>query len=86
MMLSLCRIGWCKTKHSAKWMDEDLHNPLGVPNDRVSVEISSRVKPEIELLFPVSFALAENVSMKDVWVTAQISKKFIVYLIPSCSF
>jgi len=64
----------------------DLHNPLGVPRDRVSVEISSGVKPQIELLFPVPFALAENVCVKDVWITTQVSKKLIVYLIPSRSF
>lgn len=62
---------------------EDLHNPVRVPNDRISVEISSWVKPKIELLFSVSFALAEHVSVKNVWVTTQVSQKFKVYFIPS---
>ncbi|KAF1867148.1 hypothetical protein Lal_00049577 [Lupinus albus] len=37
------------------------YNVLRIPENRVSVKICSWVKPEIELLFPVTFALAEHI-------------------------
>ena len=46
-----------------------LHNALRVPKDGVSVEISSWVEPEIELLLSVSFALAEHIGVKNIGIT-----------------
>lgn len=54
---------------------------LRLPNDGVSVEVPGGVKPEIELLLSVSFALSEDIGVKNIRVTAKVSQKFEVYLI-----
>ena len=41
---------------------------LGLPNDRISVEVSGGVEPEIELLLPVTFALGEDVCAQNIRV------------------
>jgi hypothetical protein len=46
-----------------------LHNALGIPQDRVGVEISSGIEPEVELLLSVALALAKDISVKDVRIT-----------------
>ena len=61
---------------------ESLHNALRIPKDRIGMKICSWVKPEIELLLSVAFALAEDISVKDVRITAKISQELKVYLIP----
>ena len=45
------------------------------------MEISSGVKPEVELLFSVALALAEHISVKNVWITTEIPQEFKIYLI-----
>lgn len=62
------------------YIDEELniHSVLGIPENRVSVEISSWVKPQIELLLSVSFALCEKVSMNYVRIAAEVSQEFKV--------
>lgn len=47
-----------------------LHDVLGLPNDGVSVEVSGGVKPEVELLLSVTFALSEDVCVKNIGVTS----------------
>ena len=42
------------------------------------MEISSWVKPKVELLFYVSLALAEHISVKNVWITTEIAQEFEV--------
>ena len=61
---------------------KSLHNALRIPKDGIGVKICSWVKPEIELLFSVAFSLAEDISVKDVRITAKISQELKVYLIP----
>ena len=51
---------------------------LGIPEDGIGMEISSWVEPEVELLLSVSLALAEYVSVKNVWITTEISQEFKV--------
>lgn len=63
-----------------------LHNALWIPEDGISVEISSGVEPEVELLFSVSLALAKHICVKNVGITAQISQKLKIYFVPSRSF
>ena len=41
---------------------------LVLPNDRISVEVSGGVEPEIELLLPVTFALREDVCVENIRV------------------
>lgn len=60
-----------------------LHDMLRIPKNRISVEISSWVKPEVKLLLPVSLALAEDISVKDIRITTQIPQELKVNLIPS---
>ena len=55
---------------------------LGLPDDGISVKISCGIEPEIELLLSVAFSLAEDISVKDVRITAKISQELKVYLIP----
>ena len=43
---------------------------LGLPDDRVSVEVFGGVKPEVELLLSVTFALGEYVCVENIGVTA----------------
>jgi len=50
-----------------------LHNVLGLPDDRVSVEVLGWVEPKVELLFSVSFALRKHVCVENVRITANIS-------------
>ena len=54
--------------------NKDLHNPLWVPHDRLTMETCTWVKPYIELLFPVPLALAENYCVKDVWISTYENK------------
>ena len=42
------------------------------------MEISSRVKPKVELLLSVSLALAEHISVKNVWIATEIAQEFKV--------
>ena len=65
---------------------ESLHNALRIPKDGIGMKICSWVKPEIELLLSVAFSLAEDISVKDVRITAKISQELKVYLIPCWSF
>lgn len=58
-----------------------LHNVYGIPEDRISVEISSGVKPEVELLLSVAFSLAVNICVKNVRITTKISQELEVNLI-----
>ena len=45
-------------KQSIAGLDlEHLHNTLGIPKERIGVEMCSWIKPQIELLFSVNFAL-----------------------------
>lgn len=37
--------------------------------DRVGVEISSGIKPKVELLFSIALAMAEDICVKDVRIT-----------------
>jgi len=46
-----------------------LHDDLWIPKNRVGVEIRRGVKPKVELLLSVSFALGEYVSVKNVRIT-----------------
>ena len=64
----------------------NLHNVLGIPEDRVGVEIGSRVEPEMELLLSVAFALAEDVGVKSVRFTGRVSQELKVYLVPCRPF
>ena len=63
-----------------------LHNVLGIPEDRVGVEIGSGVEPEMELLLSVAFALAEDVGVKSVRFTGRVSQELEVYLVPCRPF
>ena len=45
------------------------------------MEIGSWVEPEVELLLSVSLALAEHISVKNVWITTEIPQEFKIYLI-----
>ena len=45
------------------------------------MELSSWVKPKVELLFSVSLSLAEHISVKNVWITTEIPQEFKIYLI-----
>lgn len=62
----------------------DLHDVLGLPNEGVSMEVSGGVKPEVELLFSVTFALSEYVCVKNIRVTTCVSQKLKIYLIMCC--
>ena len=46
------------------------------------MEISSWVEPQVELLFSVAFALAENICMENVGITTQVTQELKVDLIP----
>ena len=69
-----------------RWSCRYLHDALGVPKDRIGVEICSWVKPEIELLLSVALALAEHIGVNDVRITTQIAQELKVYLIPCRPF
>lgn len=56
---------------------------LRLPDDGISVEVSCWVKPEIELLFPVSLALSEHIGMYNIRVAGDISQEFEVYFVVS---
>lgn len=61
----------------------DLHDVLGLPDDGVSVEVSSGVEPEVELLLSVPFALGKDVCVENVGVTAHVPQELEIYLIMS---
>lgn len=61
---------------------QNLHDALGIPKNGIGVKICSWDKPEVELLLSVSFALAEDIGVKNVRVTTQIPQELKVYLIP----
>ena len=42
------------------------------------MEISSWIEPEVKLLLSVSLALAEHISVKNVWITTEIPQEFEV--------
>jgi len=46
---------------------------LWLPDDGVSVEVSGGIKPEIELLLSVAFALGEDVCVKNIGIPTYIS-------------
>lgn len=50
-----------------------LHDVLGLPDDRVSVEVLGGIKPEVELLLSVPFTLCKDVCVESVRVTAHVS-------------
>lgn len=49
------------------------------------MEISGRVKPEIELLLSVSFSLSEDIGVHNIRVPTSISQELKIYLIMSRS-
>ena len=63
----------------------DLHDVLGFPDDGVSVEVLSGIKPEIELLFSVPFPLSEDICVENIRVTTKVSQELKIYLIMACS-
>lgn len=54
---------------------------LRLPDDGVSVEVSGGVKPEIELLLPIAFALSVDIGVKNIRVTAYISQELKINFI-----
>ena len=42
------------------------------------MEISSGVKPEVELLLSVPLALAEHISVEDIWIPTEVPQEFKV--------
>lgn len=59
---------------------------MGVPEDRIGMKISRWVKPEIELLFSISLALAKDIGVEYVRIATQIPQELEIYLIPSRPF
>lgn len=62
-----------------------LHNMSSIPENGIGVEISSGVKPEIELLLSISFSLAVDISMDNVRFTTEVAQELEVYFIPTRS-
>lgn len=60
-----------------------LHNAMGVPHNGIVVEILCRIKPEMELLFFISYSLTEHIGMEGVGVSRRVSQKLYVDLIMS---
>ena len=58
-----------------------LHDLLSIPNNGVGVKVFGGIKPEIELLLSVSFALSKDIRMNNVRVTTKVSQEFKVNLI-----
>ena len=56
---------------------------LGLPNNRIGVEVSCGVKPEMKLLLSVPFALSEDIGVQNVGVTTKIPQELEVDLIMS---
>ena len=42
------------------------------------MEVSSWVEPEVELLLSISLALAEHISVEDIWITTEVPQEFKV--------
>ena len=60
-----------------------LHYVLGLPNNRIGVEVSCGVKPEMKLLLSVPFALSEDIGVQNVGVTTKIPQELEVDFIMS---
>lgn len=61
--------------------EADLHNFSGVPMYGVVVEISSWVKPRVELLLLASISLCVDVSVDNVRLSRNIPQELIVYFV-----
>ncbi len=54
---------------------------LGLPDDKVSVEVSGGVEPEVELLLSVPFALGEDVCVENVRIAAYVPQELKINLV-----
>ena len=53
----------------------DLHYNFFSPWDGVSVEICSRIKPEVDPLLFVSSAICEDIGLQEVWLATHIAQE-----------
>jgi len=63
-------------------IDKCLHYALRIPENGIGMEICCWVKPKIELLLSIAFALTEHIGVKDVRLTTHVPQEFKVNLIP----
>lgn len=59
----------------------NLHKFSGIPVDGVIVKISSRVKPEVKLLFPLAYSLCIYICMDNVWLSWNVTQELKIYLV-----
>lgn len=51
----------------------DLHDEFLVPNNGIGMEVDGWVKPEVKLLLPITFSLAEHICVKGVRLASHVS-------------
>lgn len=58
-----------------------LHNLVQIPEDRIRMETLSRVKPEVDPLFSVTFASSEHIGLQYIWLSCSVSQELKIYLV-----
>ena len=83
MHLGLASYNFTKLKGEKRgeWQTFSLHDPLGIPYDRIGVEIFCWIKPEVELLLSVSLPLGKHIGMKNIRVSTKVSQELKINLI-----
>lgn len=64
----------------------NLHSYILVPEQGIRVEVSSRVKPQINALLAVSLSLCEYVGLEDDGFACLVAEKLKIHLIMLPSF
>lgn len=58
-----------------------LHNLIHVPENRVGVEGSGGIKPQINPLFSVSLSSREHIGLQYVWLPSPVPQELKVYFV-----
>ena len=79
VILRECIVLYWKMK-GTEWL-EYIHNLVGCPEHRVSVEIQGWVEPEVKLLLTITKALSKDISVHNIGISREVAQKFKIYFV-----